>query len=316
MELLGQIKKVDIRTIWKNEAHNFTPWLAENLDKLGDLIGLDLELASREAKVGDFSLDLLAKDLSTNRNVVIENQFNPTDHKHLGQLITYASYYKANVIIWIAEDVREEHRAAIDWLNSNTAEGIEFFAVEIEVIQIDDSKPALNFKLKANPNEWQKSSNKGSAQAEYSDTQNAYLVYFKELIDELRTKYKFTNAKQAQPQSWYTFSTGVRGFVYGTSFARGNRVRTELYIDTGHAERNKEIFRSLAQQKEQIEKSFGAELEWDALPDKRAARIAIYRDGSISDDSESLINIKSWAIENLLKFKQVFEGRIKKFKDL
>ena len=89
---LGQIKKVDVKSVWRYEALNFTPWLAENLDKLSDLIGMDLELAGREAEVGDFSLDLLAKDVSTNRNVVIENQFNPTNHKHLGQLITYASY--------------------------------------------------------------------------------------------------------------------------------------------------------------------------------------------------------------------------------
>jgi hypothetical protein len=49
----GQIKKVVIKTIWKNEALNFTPWLADNLDKLSNLIGLDLELTSREAEVRD-----------------------------------------------------------------------------------------------------------------------------------------------------------------------------------------------------------------------------------------------------------------------
>lgn len=255
----GQIKKVDIKTIWKNEALNFTPWLADNLDKLSDLIGLDLELTSREAEVGDFSLDLLAKDLSTNRNVVIENQFNPTDHKHLGQLITYASYYKANVIIWISEEVREEHRSAIDWLNNNTNDEIEFFAVELEVIQIDNSKPALNFKLKANPNEWTKS-NKKVSQTENSETQNSYVAYFQNLIDELRVKHKFTNARVGQPQSWYSFSTGVRGFVYSTSFARGERVRAEIYIDTGKAERNKEIFRQIKTEEEQIEKEFGEKL--------------------------------------------------------
>jgi hypothetical protein len=310
----GQIKKVDIKSIWKNEALNFTPWLADNLDKLSDLIGLDLELTSREAEVGDFSLDLLAKDLSTNRNVVIENQFNPTDHKHLGQLITYASYYKANVIIWISEEVREEHRAAIDWLNSNTNDDIEFFAVEIEVIQIDNSKPALNFKLKANPNEWSKA-NKKVEQTGNSETQSSYMTFFQNLIDELRVKHKFTNARAGQPQSWYAFSTGVRGFVYGTSFARGERVRVDLYIDTGKGERNKEIFRQLREDEEQIHKEFGDKLEWEELPDKRATRIATYRQGSIDEDSKTLTEIKDWAIENLLRLKKVFEGRIKKYKD-
>ena len=58
-----KIEKVDPRSIWKNEAYDFTPWLAENLDQLGDAIGIDLEFVKREADVGGFSLDLLAKDL-------------------------------------------------------------------------------------------------------------------------------------------------------------------------------------------------------------------------------------------------------------
>lgn len=310
----GQIKKVDIKSIWKHEALNFTPWLADNLDKLSDLIGIDLELVSREAEVGDFSLDLLARDLSTNRNVIIENQFNPTDHKHLGQLITYASYYKANVIIWISEEVREEHRAAIDWLNNNTNDEIEFFAVEISVIQIDNSKPALNFKLKANPNEWQKSSKK-LLSGENTETQNSYAAFFQKLIDELREKHKFTSARAGQPQNWYTFTSGVRGFGYSASFARGEKIRVEIYIDFGNAEKNKEVLNELKADQIQIEKEFGENLEWDEIPNKRASRIAIYRQGSIDDDSKTLTEIHDWVIDRLLRFKKVFDNRLKKYKE-
>ena len=134
------------------------------------------------------------------------------------------------------------------------------------MIQIDDSKPALNFKLKANPNEWQKSNKKGS-QTEKSETQNSYIAYFENLIDELRVKYKFTNARVGQPQSWYSFSMGIRGFVYSTSFARESAVQAEIYIDTGKAERNKEIFRQLKTDEAQIESEFGEKLSWEDLPD-------------------------------------------------
>ena len=55
-------------------------------------------------------------------------------------------------------------------------------------------------------------------------------------MDELREKYKFTNAKRAQPQSWYSFRSGiVSDITYGAAFASGNRLRAELYIDVGDA---------------------------------------------------------------------------------
>ena len=42
-----------------------------------------------ESSVGNFSADILAKDLDNNRTIIIENQLEPTDHTHLGQIITY-----------------------------------------------------------------------------------------------------------------------------------------------------------------------------------------------------------------------------------
>ncbi len=134
METLGQINHVDPRTVWQHEASAFTPWLSENLDRLSEALGLELELTEVEAPVGSFSLDLLAKDLSRDRVVIIENQLEGTDHDHLGKLLTYASGYDASVVVWIATQIRDEHRQAMDWLNSRTDSETEFFAVLLEVL--------------------------------------------------------------------------------------------------------------------------------------------------------------------------------------
>lgn len=72
--MLGEIKKVPLRKIWKNEAYDFTPWMVENLEKLGNAIGLELEFKEKEASVGPYSADILAKDTGTDSYVVIENQ--------------------------------------------------------------------------------------------------------------------------------------------------------------------------------------------------------------------------------------------------
>jgi len=112
---LGTLRRISPREVWVSESRDFTPWLAENLSQLADAIGIELELLQTEASVGDFSLDILAKDLASSRIVVIENQFGPTDHDHLGKLLTYASGLGAAALVWIAEEVREEHRQALEW---------------------------------------------------------------------------------------------------------------------------------------------------------------------------------------------------------
>ncbi len=306
----GILTSVDLREIWSNEARDFSPWLTQNLSSLGNVLGMDLELHSREAPVGDFALDILARDLGQNRIVVIENQLESTDHDHLGKLLTYAAGYNAGAIIWVAKEIREEHRQTLDWLNQHTDDGIEFFAVIVEVLRIDDSKPAFNFKPVVFPNEWLKSHIKSNEAGEPSERSEAYRVYFQALIDELREKHKFTGARVGQPQNWYNFSSGISGVTYGTSFAARNRVRAEVYIDRWEADLNKSLFDTLVQSKQEIEAEFHEPLEWERLDDRRASRIAIYRQGSIDEDSQTLEEIRNWAIDRLLRFKKVFGPRL------
>ena len=128
---LGKVDSVDVRTIWRHEAHDFTPWLSGHLDLLGDALGMALELVQREAAVGKFSLDILAQNRITGDKVVIENQLAWTDHSHLGQILTYAAGHDARTVIWVTPGFQEEHRAAVDWLNRWTPEEIAFYGVEV-----------------------------------------------------------------------------------------------------------------------------------------------------------------------------------------
>src|SRR5258708_2074728 len=202
---LGKLQRVDPRAVWKQEAHDFTPWFAENIEMLGEVLGLELEVVHREADVGDFSLDILARDLGRDRLVVIENQLEPTDHSHLGQLITYAAGLEASVVIWVSREFREEHRQALDWLNRGDGATTEYFGVVIELLQVDESKPAVNFRLVASPNNWSRESKRSPGIDEVSGKRSSYQEFFQLLIDELREKHRFTNAKAGQPQNWYSF---------------------------------------------------------------------------------------------------------------
>lgn len=301
----GELKKISLRTIWKHEAHTFTPWLEENISALGDTLGMELELTRREANVGDFSLDLLARNLNTGKNVVIENQLTQTDHDHLGKLLTYAAGFNAESIIWVAESIRDEHRQALDWLNQHTDIDTNFFAVTVEVFQIDDSKPAYKFRPIVFPNEWQKS-RKNQATTSLSPKAEAYRNFFQSTIDLLREKYKFTNANVGQPQNWYSFASGFSSQNYSAVFTQGNKVRVELYIDFGDHAQNKHFFELLLCDKEAIETELGTSLEWEKLEDKRASRVGIYRSGSILDSKKELDEIQSWIVTYLTSFKKTF----------
>ncbi len=311
MNDFGELKRIPLREIWSHEATDFTPWLAENIKALGDTLGLELELTDREASVGDFSLDLLAKDLGNSRTVIIENQLTQTDHDHLGKLLTYAAGFNASTVIWVSEVVRDEHRQALEWMNQRTDTETQFFAVVVEVLKIDGSKPAFNFKPVVFPNEWQKSK-KQRTSINTSSKGEKYRVYYQALIDDLREKHKFTGARIGQPQNWYSFSSGIQGILYSAVFAQGGKVRAEIYIDQGDQEKNKILFDALKAYEQEITDRYKSPLEWERLDEKRASRIAIYRDGTIESSDSELEEIRTWHIENLLKIKKVFTPEIHK----
>lgn len=153
----GTLVDVEARRAWGHEAHDFTPWLAENLDRLSDALGIPLELTGREVGVGRYSADILATNPANQAVVLIENQLEASDHTHLGQIMTYLAGLDAQVVIWLAPAFREEHLSAIQWLNQHTDETFAFFAVKLRVVQIGDSPLAPLFEVIEKPNSWDKS---------------------------------------------------------------------------------------------------------------------------------------------------------------
>ena len=136
---LGRLEHVDPRSVWVHEAHDFTPWLLANADRLSEALGIDLELEAAEHAVGGYSLDLVGRDITNDAVLIVENQLATTDHSHLGQVLTYAAGTGASTIVWIATAFREEHRQALDWLNESTGDEAHFFGIELQLVKIGDS---------------------------------------------------------------------------------------------------------------------------------------------------------------------------------
>ncbi|MDD9986020.1 MAG: hypothetical protein OXQ31_07105 [Spirochaetaceae bacterium] len=146
-----------LRQAWPDEARDFTPWLSDNIDYLSEIVGVELETTDSEADVEGFSADIVAMDARTGDRVLIENQLENSDHKHLGQILTYLAGLDVKTVIWVAGEFHEAHRSAIRWLNDNTADDFAFFAIRLRVVRIGDSPFAPVFEVIEKPNTWERS---------------------------------------------------------------------------------------------------------------------------------------------------------------
>ena len=273
MAEVARLEPVDLRNVWPNEASDFTPWLADNLDALGEALGLDIELEETEAAVGSFSLDIRAKD-SDNRAVVIENQLESTNHDHLGKMLTYAAGYDAGVVVWVAREFRDEHRAALDWLNQRTGLETEFYGVVVRAVRIGASSPAAVFDVVARPNEFRKRHVAGgSGQTAENQRLELKRQFLQRVADKMRDRYG-SKHRNVRPQSWSDYSTGIRGIICRVSVGVGKvPARVALYIDMGEKYRNEALFDLLHDQKEHIEQEFGETFDWRGLTGNEQASL-------------------------------------------
>ena len=297
----GKLKKVDLREAWKHEALDFTRWLSkeENLALLSEEIGVDINLIQTEANVGSFNVDVLAED-SNGRKIVIENQLEATNHDHLGKIITYASGYNAEIIIWIVKDVRNEHKQAIDWLNEHTDENINFFAIKLELWQIGDSPYAPKFQIISKPNEWAKIM-KAPVSA-LTERKLKLLEFWTALNEFLNNKGSLVHPQKPSSDHWNDVSIGTsKAHISLTALGKENRIGVELYIPD-----NKEFYYQLASHKEEIEKLFGEELLWQELKGKKASRISVSRSNFNLYDNKNWEKDFLWYEEKTLAFKKAF----------
>ena len=313
---LGRLERVKLRDIWGNESTDFTPWLVHHIQVLGETLDMDLEVTGQEEPIGPYSADIVCRDIGSedDATVLIENQLEKTDHKHLGQLLTYASGLEAVAIIWVAEHFSEEHRAALDWLNKITGEGFRFFGLEIELWQIGDSPPAPRFNIVCKPNQWSKVIRQRQEQGSLSDTRQIQFRYWTALKEDMEKHGSLLRCRQPAPNATLPFPIGKSGvyFMAGLSSwslhkqETGKEVRVGLVVDGENA---LDRFGALEEQKDDIESELGEELIWYAPKQTRRRRIYLRRSADYTDESE-WPNQHTWLREKLDSLNNVLRHRV------
>lgn len=313
---LSKITKVDLRDCWKNEATDFTPWLAseENIALLSDALGMnELEVKAQEEHVGPFRADILCVDPGTDKMVLIENQLEKTDHNHLGQILTYAAGLDAVTIIWIAERFTEEHRAAIDWLNRITDKEFNFFGVEIELIKIGDSLAAPMFNVIAKPNGWSKdvkSSSNKSSNENRTEVENYRYDFWSAFCDYMKNNpSKLFKTQSPSYNYWMNIAIGRSAFQISLLVnTREQKATIQLYMQE---DADKIFFDALLSHKDEAEAALGVKLDWRRLDGKKASSID-YSQGFKVTNTNKQEEIFAWYKEYTEKFISFFKPIIKK----
>jgi hypothetical protein len=152
---LGRLERLDLRSFWGEQLPDLTPWFLQNIDLLGETLGIDITPMEREINLDTGAFNVLGTD-ALGRPIVIDNRMEATDHSQLGQLIVEASGLEAAVVIWVAPHFRDEFRRGLEWLNERTDQQVDFFGVEIGLVRIGRSLPAPVLDVVVQPRNWRR----------------------------------------------------------------------------------------------------------------------------------------------------------------
>ena len=301
---IGRVKRTPLRDVWKDEAKDFTPWLVDNIDVLGEALDLTFVSAEREQRAGTFSVDITAQEKS-GRKFIVENQLEKSDHEHLGKVVTYLAYLEASAAVWIVEEPRPEHVTAISKLNEGIA---DFYLVKLEAVNIEESPPAALFTLITGPSIEAKE--KGQRQREESAQEEACREFWSELLNYAKTRTKLHSS--ISPGPWTYVTTKIRREVALNYYVRKNNTVIGIEIDQGQGSdgKNRRVFNRLKSKQELIEQEFTNSLTWQDRENTRLCRIFHDIAGGGWADRDKWDGIHERMVDAMIRFHDALEPHL------
>ena len=309
---LGRLKVVPLHEVFDDEPGDFSPWLYENLDLLGDAIQLDLIPVEREGKVGALSVDIVAE--SELGVVVIENQIRRSDHDHLGKLLSYGAGREALFLVWVAQSFKDEHLEALGWLNRWLPEDIEAHAVEVGFVQIDGSQPAPVFRALASPDGLSRQTGSLDSPDQISGEESTLRVaFFEQLVIDARGRgiNVFKRSRTAEKSKSFPCSAGEDGIKYWVDLHRKREdgVTVKLDVRSEDRELNAAIVMGLTEQEIEIEQELGFKPQF-VQAGRMAGRVQVDREGSVFDPPEEVEQLRVWIVDTISGFQSVLDPRV------
>lgn len=252
------IRHKSLREVFGKEDKGFTPWLANNLDRLSVAIGVPIVGASARTEV---TLETLRPDIiayteqDDGEEVIIENQFDKSDSYHIGKLLTYAAYEKrARYAILITENARTEHIEAVKALNDKQVCGCNFLLVNAKCYQIGNSPIAIDFDVVVGLNETVR-----KEASEWQITLSKFWKIFSKRAEVLGVK--MYSKRSNNIDNWLSGFIGNSNANFVARITKSGASVSFRFVSQ-NADTNNQNYTTFFQYKDKIEKAFGGSLTW------------------------------------------------------
>ena len=302
-EKLHALEPVGLRDVWPHEAHHFTRWLADHLDRLGDALNMELEFVDREKGLPLAGrADIIARQSRTEAKVVIENQLEESDDSHCLRLLGYAADAEASIVVWVAQSFHPYHQRILNWLNE--ADTIDVYAVTVRAYRVGEAR-AVDFQTVVQPPQ----SRPASSPPATVSTGTLYAEFYRPLVARLQRSGMPTVGKGGWRGRWRSFQTGHAGAVYAAELDEGKPQVFLTLGGDGHLDR----YRALLQHREEIAGRVEGTVVWDEEREGALdSSVRLERDEacSLTGSEEDLERAREWMAVSLLALRNALQPHL------
>lgn len=216
-------------------------------------------------------------------------------------------------IVLAAADFGKELTTAVMWLIER---GIDIRCVRMKPYKMADGAVLLDVQQliplpEAATFQTQIGVKKQAERQSQTNRNELRLKFWAALLDYARTKTDTHAGRKPTSDGWLTSGIGRSGFnlIYST---RKTDSQVELWISVGSGQtvRNKAAFHALKAMKNQIETEFGAELEWQELPEGEGCRIRYLVNGGYKSPTDQWPEIQAALTDAMIRLDKTMRPRV------
>ena len=207
-------------------------------------------------------------------------------------------------IVLVSGNFSPELTTAVIWLNKRSIDitCIRFQPYKlgetllIDVAQIIPLPEAADYEVKVREQEQE-------ARKVKTVRQEIFRKFWGQLIERSKSSTQVLAGRSTTTDHWLSAGIGRSGFALSLALTE-NRARVECYIRDGNKPDawNTAAFDALKGQRDKIEKTFGAPLDWDDLPGRKGCRISCDIEGGWKTPVEAWLDLQDKMITALVRF--------------